>query len=272
MLAGIRTGAYMESSDKVDAPQGAAAGTDGELDWSLIPSTRGNDDSVVMQVLQRVRREPALLFTSAYLLVSVLGLWCSYWFFWGFDLPILEYLQASDFLVAGVRDPAYVFVLGIGVLLVLVISWPETMRLRNPGRVEQLRARSVWWRILFSRTVFTSWDATGLRPLTAMTCSVLMCMAIGSAIYVMKRGEYIRQSGSGHVVTVQFNGEPAAQPGTARLLGSSSAFVFLWWPGQQRAEAVPIATIKRLQVVAGHVRATPAAAPAPTTRSAPPVR
>lgn len=57
----------------------------------------------------------------------------------------------------------------------------------------------------------------------------------------------IRLNGSGDVVSVQFNGEPAPQAGTARLLGSSSAFVFLWWPQQQRAEALPIAAIKRLQ-------------------------
>jgi hypothetical protein len=252
----------MERSDKTDTPQGAAPGGDRALDWSLMPVAQGSDDSVVMQALQRVRREPALLFTATYLLVSVLGLWCSYWFFWGFELPILEYLQASDFLVAGVRDPAYVFVLAMGALLVLVVSWPETMRLRNPEKVAQLRARSVWWRMLFSRSALTSWDATGLRPLTAMTVSVVMCMAIGSAIYVMKRGEYIRQSGSGHVVTVQFNGEPAAQPGTARLLGSSSAFVFLWWPQHKRAEAVPIATIKRLQVVTdGRAKPAPGIAP-----------
>jgi hypothetical protein len=240
----------MENSDKTDASQGAAPASEGELDWSLMPLARGSDDSVVMLAVQRIRRDPALLFTTAYLLVSVLGLWCSYWFFWGFDLPILEYLQASDFLVAGVRDPAYALVLALGTLLVLVISWPETMRLRNPAKVEQMRTRSAWWRMLFSRSALTSWDATGLRPLTAMTLSVVMCMAIGSAIYVMKRGEYIRQTGSGHVVSVQFNGESAPLPHTARLLGSSSAFVFLWWPQYQRAEAVPIATIKRLQVVA----------------------
>lgn len=242
---------------------GQEEGATAELDWSPMPVTRGSDDSIVILALRRMRREPALLFTSAYLLVSVLGLWCSYWFYWGFDLPILEYLQASDFLVAGIKDPAYALLLACGVLLVLLISWPETMRLRNPGQVERIRARSAWGRMFFSRTIFTSWHATGLRPLTAMTLSVVVSMAIGSMVYVLKRGEHIRINGSGDIVSVQFNGEAVPQPQAARLLGSSSAFVFLWWPELKRAEAVPIATIKRLQVLPRKAARVPAPATVP---------
>ncbi len=152
-----------------------------ELDWSPMPVTQGSDDSVVLVVLRRLRHEPALLFPSAYLLISVLGLWCSYWFYRGFDLPILEYLQAGDFLVAGIKDPMYAILLLFGVLMVVLCSWPETLRLRNPGKVEQLRARNMWWRLLFSRSVFTSWQVTGLRPLTAMTLAVVACLAAGTA-------------------------------------------------------------------------------------------
>ena len=62
----------------------------------------------------------ALLFTTAYLLVSALGLWCSYWFYRGFGVSILDYLQASDFLVAGVRDPVYIGLLLLGTYLALL--------------------------------------------------------------------------------------------------------------------------------------------------------
>ena len=43
------------------------------------------------------------------------------------------------------------------------------------------------------------------------------------------------------------------------MLGSSSAFVFLWWPQQRRAEAVPISAVKRLQSVV--LAAKPAVVP-----------
>ncbi|WWW35046.1 hypothetical protein V8017_19580 [Stenotrophomonas rhizophila] len=86
-------------------------------------------------------------------------------------------------------------------------------------------------------------------------------MALGAAIYSLDKAENIRESGKGSAVTVHLAGDTAALPGTARLLGSSTGFVFLWWPQQQRAEAVPISAIKRMQSVV--LPARPAAAPIP---------
>lgn len=217
------------------------------MDWSLMPVTEGSDDSLVLRFLHRVQREPALLFTTAYLLLSMFGLWCSYWFYRGFKLPVLDYLQASDFLVAGVRDPAYALVLLSGVAIVLLVSWPETLRLRNPSRVRALCARHRGWRLLLTPSSLTSWQSTGLRPLTAMVASVGLTMVAGSALYVTSRAEAIREQGDGNPVLVQFTGQASIPARPARLLGTSSAFVFLWWPQQQRAEAVPIANIARLQ-------------------------
>ncbi|HDS1651429.1 hypothetical protein NJH49_11735 [Stenotrophomonas maltophilia] len=229
-------------------------------DWSMLPLTRGDDDSAVMQALSRMRREPALLFTTAYLLVSLLGLWCSFWFYRGFELSILDYLQPSDFLVAGIRDPAYALLLAAGVLLVLLVSWPDTLRMRNAAKLEQLRARNWAWRAVLMRSVLTSWEGVGLRPLTAMTLAVAAFMAIGAANYVQVRGQQIRNEGRGEVIRLQLNGDAAPLPGTARLLGSSSAFLFVWWPQQRRAEASPIAAVRKLQAVA-------VAAPAPKGRA-----
>lgn len=216
-------------------------------DWSMLPLTGGDDDSAVMRMVRRMRREPALLFSVAYLLVSTLGLWCSFWFYRGFELSILDYMQPSDFLVAGIRDPAYVLLLALGLLVVLVVSWPETLRMRNAAKLEQLRARSWIWRVLLRRSVLTSWEGIGLRPLTAMTLAVAAFMAIGAANYVQVRGQQIRSHGKGEVIRLQLNGDPAPLPGSARLLGSSSAFLFVWWPQQRRAEAIPIAAVRTLQ-------------------------
>ncbi|MEG0183794.1 MAG: hypothetical protein RR704_10110 [Stenotrophomonas sp.] len=234
----------LQGIDVHDAPRSEPA-----TDWSLIPLTRSDDDSAVMGALRRMRREPALLFSSAYLLVSLLGLWCSYWFYRGFALSILDYMQPSDFLVAGIRDPAYVLLLALGVLLVLLVSWPETLRLRNAAKLEQLRARNRMWRLVLSRSLLTSWDVLGLRPLTAMTLAVAAFMAVGAANYVQVRGAQVREHGHGEVVRVQLTGDPMPLPGTARLLGSSSAFLFVWWPQQRRAEAIPIAAVRRVQAV-----------------------
>lgn len=254
----------MDSSDN-PTPAGARAGTSPRaFDWSLIPVSEGNEDSIVLQASRRMQREPALLFTTAYLLVSALGLWCSYWFYRGFGVSILDYLQASDFLVAGVRDPVYIGLLLLGVLLVLLVTWPETLRLRNPDTVARLMGRNRLWRLLLGRSVFTSWEATRMRPLTAMTVAVTLFMAVAAAGYVSQRGDDIRDRRAGDTVTVHLIGDATALPGQARLLGTSSAFVFLWWPALRRAEAVPIAAVRRVQA-AGVRRG---AAPTPPARTA----
>ncbi|WP_164073934.1 hypothetical protein [Stenotrophomonas maltophilia] len=82
-----------------------------------------------------------------------------------------------------------------------------------------------------------------------LAAAVAAFMALGAANYVAVRGEQIRNAGSGEVIRLQFNGDRATSPGTARLLGSSSAFLFVWWPQQWRAEAIPIAAVRTLQAV-----------------------
>lgn len=229
-------------------------------DWSVLPAVRGNEDSVVMELWRLLRQEPALIVSAGYVLLSLLGLWSSYFFYLRFQLSILDYLQISDFLVAGLRDPAYAGILGGGMLLAILVTWPDTLRRRNPDKVEALRARHWAWRVVFSRSWLTSWDISGLRPLTGVSVAVVCYMALGAAIYSLNKAENIRDAGQGTRVVVHLAGDGAPLPGDARLLGSSSAFVFLWWPQQHRAEAVPISAIKRMQSVV--VPPTGAVAPA----------
>ncbi|MET0889550.1 MAG: hypothetical protein ABWY09_05385 [Stenotrophomonas maltophilia] len=237
--AGIATTAGGESQAPVDdqAP----------TDWSLLPVTHGNEDSMVAVIWRLLRQEPALMVSAGYVFLSVLGLWSSYFFYFKFRLSILDYLQVSDFLVAGLRDPAYVLILLLGALLAVLLGWPETLRRRNPAKVARLRARHWGWRMLFSESPWMNWEFSGLRPLTGMCIAVVCFMAFGAALYALSSAEKILEGRGGTSVQVVLGDDAAALPGTAKLLGSSSAFVFLWWPEQRRAEAVPIGSIRRLQ-------------------------
>lgn len=244
-----------------------AAAAQAPTDWSLLPVSHGNEDSMVAVIWRLLRQEPALMVSAGYVFLSALGLWSSYFFYLRFRLSILDYLQVSDFLVAGLRDPAYVLILLLGALLAVLLGWPETLRRRNPAKVARLRARHWGWRVLFSESRWVSWEFSGLRPLTGMCIAVVCFMAFGAALYALNTAEKIRDGRGGTPVQVVLNGDAAALPGTAKLLGSSSAFVFLWWPEQRRAEAVPIASIRRLQSMPlPSMRAAPKATspPAPT--------
>ncbi|WMJ70116.1 hypothetical protein [Stenotrophomonas sp. 24(2023)] len=240
-----------------------AVAHDAPTDWSMLPLVADDRDSAVMRLWRLLRHEPALMVSAGYILLSLLGLWSSYFFYLRFKLSILDYLQVSDFLVAGLRDPAYALILACGVLIAVLVGWPDTVRRRNPAKVEALRARHWGWRVLFTHSRWTSWELAGMRPLTGLTIAVCAFMALGAASYAMTKAERIRDAGAGLPVRVHLAGDAAPLAGEARLLGSSSAFVFLWWPQQRRAEAVPISAVRRLQSVGVPVRAAPAKADTP---------
>ncbi len=83
---------------------------------------------VVMVLWRLLRQEPALIVSAGYVLLSLLGLWSSYFFYLRFQLSILDYLQISDFLVAGLRDPAYAAILAGGIALAVLAGWPDTLQ------------------------------------------------------------------------------------------------------------------------------------------------
>ena len=203
--------------------------------------------SVAVQAWRRMRREPSLMFTTAYLLVSCIGLWANYWFYRAFDLPILEYMQATDYLVAGLRDPVYALVLLLAVGGVFLVSWPDVWRRSHPARVEQLR-RHWWGRVVFPNVDLMRWKALRMTPETGIVLAAMWGTAWCTAAYVLDKAQRIRDGGAGRPLEVTLAGNDAPRPGQARLLGTSGAFVFLWWPVEQRAEAVPIESIGRMQV------------------------
>ncbi|WP_460708958.1 hypothetical protein [Lysobacter terrae] len=203
---------------------------------------------LAVRAWRRLCREPTLLFTLAYLFVSFIGLWANFWFYRGFGLPILEYMQASDYLVAGLRDPTYALILLVSVALTLAVSGADLYRRTYPQRAAALRER--WWgRWVFPESRWLRWKGVGLTPETGVSVAMCCAMLWATLNYVQQKGKYIR-AGAGHRVQVTMAGDSAPRAGTARLLGSSGAFVFLWWPQSQTAEAVPIESVAKLQTVA----------------------
>jgi hypothetical protein len=200
-----------------------------------------------MRLFGLLCREPGLLVTAAYLLVSFVGVWCSYWFYSRFGIPVLAYLQASDFLVAGLRDPTYLAWLAGYALVMWLVSWPVFFWRRDPQRVEALRRR--WWgRIVFPKQIdparparFFSW-----APETALAFGFL-CGGIWVLRGHVLAGAEAVMAGGGARVAVTLAGESRPAPGEARLLGTSSGYVFLYWPDSGRAEAVAAETIGRIE-------------------------
>lgn len=218
-----------------------------------------------VRVWRRLIGEPSLGLSVAYLLMSMIGLWTNYWFYRQFGLPILEYMHAGDYLVAGLRDPGYALVLAGSVLVAWLVSWPEIYRKQHPRRVREIQRR--WWgRLVFPEAAVFRWTLLRMKPETGIALMVFVGMAMTTCSYVIGKAARIRERAEGHVVQVSLAGESAPLPGDARLLGTSSAYVFLWWPGARRAEALPIESVGRLQTppLSRQRGATPARPPAET--------
>lgn len=215
----------------------------GPVPLPALPTSTTAAQPWILRAWARLRSEPTLMLTVAYLGVSFLGLWASYWFYRDFGLPILQYMQPSDFLVAGLRDPSYALLLFVSVAISWLISWPETYRGRHPARVQELRKR--WWgRQVFPESRWFRWKLFGASPETGFAVAAACYMVWVSAVYVQTRGENIREGRVRAQVVVMRNDGGPARP--ARLLGTSSSFVFVWWPDAGVAEAIPIETVQGL--------------------------
>jgi hypothetical protein len=91
----------------------------------------------------QLRHEPTHALTLAYLAVSLLGVWASYWFFRSFGIAILDYMDPSDYLTAGLRDPIYLAIVSGAAVLSLLLNFHEYARVRGEAYHAGIRAH--WW-------------------------------------------------------------------------------------------------------------------------------
>ena len=249
--------------DAADSPTPASTGArtpaagDPALDW--------NDDSLARRAYEAMKREPVLFVTYGYLAVSALGLWASWWFYRGFDFNILEYMQGGDFLVAGVRRPMYALLFAIAVLYAMLLTWPERWRRRHPDRYARIAQR--WWAPLVFPKRTGLWSWWGLSPTTGMVVGIAVMMLSGTAMDGHMRARRVLEDRPGRIdyVRVTLAGQ-ATESGTARLLGTSSGFAFVYWPGRKQVEALPLANVSRIETLRRADVDAPAAAGAGARR------
>ena len=211
-----------------------------------------DDVSAVRRIWAVFRREPLLLVTCGYLFISTYGLWDSYWFYRRFDVPILEFMQSSDYFVAGLRRPEYLALLVWTLFASWLTLWPERWRQRHPERVAGLERR--WWgRVLLPRRS-DWWMYMGLHPETMATVTALAAMALGLYVAGNTRAQGIHDGG-GHAVTIRLLGADRHMPGDWRMLGTSSAFVLVWNPDERRAEVLPIDAVGAIRLLAANAGA-----------------
>lgn len=199
--------------------------------------------------LALLRREPALSITLGYLLLSLIGLWSSYCFYRVFRIPILEYMQPGDFLVAGVRQPMNLLWLLLMILIAVPAYWPTYYRLRHPESAERFR-RHWFGRLIFSRYVdpFRRRRWYDLSP----EATILLALLFGGGSLIMAySGDRAKAllDGGGQAVRVTLSDAGAPLRGGARLLGTTSGYVYLYWPDNGRTEVLVQENVSRIEVL-----------------------
>ena len=260
--AGPVPDAVRTAAPEADAGQDGQDGQDGQVarDPGGAPAPVLPRPSLVGRLLGLLTREPVLFVSLAYILVSFMGIWSSYWFYRTLGLPILDYLQGSDLFIAGLRRPDYMLLVALSLAVPWVSAAPMRLAERDPARVERLR-RSRWWGpLVFPRQ--GGWMSLwGMRSETMLVSGALILLLCYLYLWNMKMAERVVSGApSGQQVRLTLAGSDAPLPGQAGLLGTTSMFVLVWWPATARAEALPTANIARIESVASPVTARPAPA------------
>lgn len=213
----------------------------------LKPDDYANRMRWLPRIIPLFKREPALAITLSYLLVGAIGLWSSYWYYREFGIPILEYYQVGDFLVAGLRDPFNFFALllmGSVAFIAYGAAWYE---IQNPEKVATLRER--WWgRIIFMQysSPFRQRRWHDISP----EATVLLALLLGGGSMMMSHADAradVLKRGEGTPLKITLMGSDAPLQGEARLIGTSSTHLFLYWPANGRTEILAHEAIARIE-------------------------
>lgn len=184
------------------------------------------------------REHPTLIFTGAYIALTLVGMIYSAWLFLYFRINIIQYSQTSDFLLAAIRTPFVIILAVLPALIVLlggkVTSWARRKYPRYDARYRRYEGK--WWGTPRMRgplwTVF------------AIVYAILFTQLYASRVAASIKG------GNGRKVRVEFvsAAQPAAEIPT--LIGTTQGFVFLFYPTANETRIVPFNAVASITVAA----------------------
>jgi len=190
-----------------------------------------------------LRENPGLVLSAIYVAASIIGVLYHFLFFRRFGVNVLEFSEASDFLMVVVRDPLTValallgvpFYLLYGALTMPLSRWSRrhfaALRSTPEKRRKMHERMRPWWPLMQGGFI-------GIY-------AILFVM-----VYSSWRAKQIRAGGF-RKVAVEYKTDSPRPDGTLRLeglglLGTTARFVFLYDQVNRRTEVVPLDAIARL--------------------------
>ncbi len=229
--------------------------------------------SMLPHIRRLLHREPALVVTLGYMLLAVAGLAYLYGFYRRFDIPILSLLQLSDFLVAGVVEPAAILLmLSTLPLCWLMDRWNMQVFRRQVASIGVLRARGPLSWFQRKRLAYLESHVARVRHGGQLQLAYLFVVVAYGWMFVSIYGGHRAaaiKSGEAQEVVVWLNGESARlHPPKAvnwTYLGATGSYLFLYDRQAQQAEVLPVNAVARVEPQPSPVKAgkTPLVVPIP---------
>lgn len=187
---------------------------------------RMSDGEERFLIADLLRRHPALLLSTLYVVASTIGMLFSWDYLRRFGINVFNYAQIGDFLLASLKEP---MTWGLVVLSVLLVSADNMM-----SRRWQKKERTVWTRWYGSR---------GYRAVNYLVALFMVIIFIHLYVVFKARDTY---EGKGPMVEVD-TGDTRR---TATLLGTTAQFVFLFDAKTQRVYIHPNEAIQEIVLMA----------------------
>lgn len=206
---------------------------------------------------------PALPLTLAYAQVSSMGLMYMWGLFRGFGINILEFSDASDFLLSAFKEPlalalALVGCAGIYVLMVLDASVRDIP-------AEEVRGKAG----VIGRIVVVTVSRRIAIPL--YICAYLFYFWLTPAQLGTMHARRVRTGAApGVVVALTRGSDPtssASLEGQMILIGTTGKFAFFYEPEKERTHITPIANILHISSVSGDSAEGPATSTSSPTKT-----
>lgn len=182
--------------------------------------TSGDELGLGRRATEFFRREPGILLTAGYLLLSAIGMTYKYFLFLNFGVNVFDISDVNDFLIAGLRHPV---VVGFTVLSCLLLWAALALErwIRREGH--QPKRRTPGYLAAVYGLAVTLW---------------FVAMAL---IYAQYSGKSIVE-GKGQQIAVTWQGKRV----NTTLVGMSSRFVVIYDRESQETSVIPLEQVERI--------------------------
>ena len=205
-----------------------------EAGWQIVADPR----SIAAGFSRLTREHPALVLSAAYLFATGLGMLSSWTFYDRFGLNIFHYAQISDFILSAVRNPLAALAILLAVPAVWVIM-----------RTDQWMTRFWWYKYVLGLPA-------PLRRLSRTRGALLIYLGlygwVCSLVYSRWMATRVR---AGEVTSVEaqlqqgtYLGRDATVPFRTGLLGTTTAYVFLYDDDSGTVTVVPVENLALMTV------------------------